>query len=278
MRRLAATLVAFSLSLFAAPVLAQQSENEKLDALFTALALPEMLQIMREEGLVYGDAMAEDLFGGQPPRRWSAVVSDIYDVDRMTETVRATFGAGLEGDDIDTMLDFFTSAPGQTVITLEVAARRALLDDATDAASKEAAAVAMVDETPRFQLVRDLVEANDLIESNVVGALNSNYAFFMGMLDGGAMQGGVTSETALQQVWGQEGQIRVSTTEWIYAFLLMAYQPLSDDDLEIYTAFSKTDAGQDLNDALFTSFNDMFDDLSRALGLASSRFMVSQEL
>lgn len=276
MLRLAAPLLA--LSLFTASLAAQDSDDEKADALFAALGLPEMLQIMREEGLEYGDTIASDLFGGTPPQQWTAVVSDIYDVTMMSEEVRAAFVEELDGDDVDAMLAFYTSEPGRTIIQLEVSARRALLDDAIDQASKETAAIAMMDETPRFLMVRDFVEANDLIESNVVGALNSNYAFFMGLLDGGGMPGGMTSDTALQQVWEQEGEIRANTTEWVYAFLMLAYQPLPDADLEAYTAFSKSEAGQDLNDALFIAFNAMFDDISRALGIASSRFMVSQEL
>ncbi len=278
MFRLAAPILATAFAVMTLPAIAQSSDDEKVDALFAALGLPEMLQIMREEGLDYGDTIARDMFAGRAPQGWSAVVSDIYDSTMMYEEVSAAFREELEGDDIDAMLAFYTSEPGRTIIDLEVSARRALLDDAVDEASKESAAIAMMDETPRYLMVQDFVETNDLIEANVVGALNANYAFYMGLLDGGAMPGSVTSETALQEVWGQEGEIRASTTEWIYAFLMMAYQPVSDADLQTYIAFSETEAGQELNDALFVSFNEMFDDISRALGLASSRFMISQEL
>ncbi|MFO8127697.1 hypothetical protein [Yoonia sp.] len=119
---------------------------------------------------------------------------------------------------------------------------------------------------------------NDLIEANVVGSLNSSYAFYTGLIDGGAMPADVTTETALQNVWSQEPDVRSDTTEWVYSFLLMAYQPLSDAELEAYIAFSRTEAGQDMSGALFSAFDGMFDDISRGLGLASSRFMVSQEL
>ena len=38
----------------------------------------------------------------------------------------------------------------------------------------------------REQMVPEFAEANDLIELNVVGALNSNLAFYRGMADGAA--------------------------------------------------------------------------------------------
>lgn len=272
------SVVAASLALIALPAFAQDEEAAKVDALFEALGLPEMLLIMQEEGQEYGLTIGTDMFPNGDGAGWAAAVNQIYDAEMMYEEVRGAFGEALEGDDIDAMLAFYTSEPGETIIDLEVSARRALLDDAVEAASKDNAVIAMTDETPRYLMVRDFVDANDLIESNVVGALNSNYAFYMGLIDGGAAVPGITADTALQDVWAQEPEIRSSTTEWVYSFLLMAYQPLSDEDLATYIAFSETEAGRDINSALFESFNGMFDDISRALGLAASRFMVSQEL
>ena len=278
MRAFAQIIFVTACAVWASTASGQETAPEKTDALYEALGLPKMLQIMRTEGIDYGETIASDMFPSAAGPRWDAMVSEIYDVEMMHEEVRAAFEEELEGDDIDAMLAFFTSEPGRTIVQLEVSAREALLDDAVDEASKEAAALAAADQTPRFDMVTAYVAANDLIETNVVGALNSNYAFYMGLLDGGAMPDGMTAELALQDVWEQEDDIRASTSEWLYSFLYMAYEPLSDDDLQAYIDFSKTDAGQDLNDALFTAFNGMFDDVSRALGLASSRMMTSQEL
>jgi hypothetical protein len=278
MHRLATPLIALSLACFGIQAVAQDEQTAKVDALFEALALPQMLEIMREEGLEYGDTIAADMFPDGVTPRWRDAVSQIYKADMMYEEVHGAFAEELEGDDIDAMLAFYTSDIGETIIALEVAARRALLDDVIEAASKDNAAIAMMDDTPRYQMVKEFVDANDLIETNVVGAMNSNYAFYMGLIDGGARLPGVNADTALQEVWTQEPEIRSSTTEWVYGFLLMAYQPLSEADMEAYIAFSKTEAGQEINDALFDAFSGMFDDIARALGMASSRFMISQEL
>ena len=277
MIRLAIPL-AFAFSLSVVPVWAQTAEEAKVDSLLDALGMPQMIEIMREEGLAYGQTLAVDMLPGGPTDEWALAVSAIYDTEMMYEEVRGAFGEAVEGDDVDAMLAFFTTEQGEKIINLEVSARRALLDEAVEDASKENAAIAMMDDTPRYRMVAEYVAVNDLIESNVVGALNSSYAFYMGLIDGGAMPAGVTAETALQDVWAQEPEVRSETTEWVYSFLMMAYQPLSDDELQAYIEFSKTEAGQDMTSALFFAFAGMFDDISRGLGLASSRFMISQEL
>lgn len=277
MFRFAASL-ACALTISMTPLWADSADEAKIDTLFDALGLPQMIEIMREEGLSYGETLAMDMLPGGRSAQWDQAVSAIYNIEMMHEEVRGAFGEAIAGDDIDAMLAFFTSAQGEKIIGLEISARQALLDDAVEAASKESAAIAMMDQTPRYAMVQEFVEANDLIEANVVGSMNSSYAFYIGLIDGGAMPASVTPETALQDVWSQEPDVRSETTEWVYSFLLMAYQPLTDVEMQDYIVFSRSEAGQDMTDALFMSFNGMFDDISRALGLASSRFMISQEL
>ncbi|WP_108814312.1 DUF2059 domain-containing protein [Loktanella sp. Alg231-35] len=276
LRKLAFVTTAFFFT--ASPLWPQSSADAQVDALFDALGLHETVEIMRAEGLDYGDTLGDDMLPGGAAPEWSAAVSQIYDTEMMYEEIRGAMGEALDGADVDAMLAFFTSELGRTIINLEVSARRAMLDDAVEQASNEHAAIAAMDETPRYAMVTEFIDANDLIENNVVGALNSSYAFYLGLIDGGAMPAGVTAETALQDVWAQEPDIRNTTTEWAYSFLLLAYQPLSDADLEAYIAFSSSDAGKEMTDALFIAFDGMFDDISRALGLAVSRFMISQEL
>ena len=270
--------IAFAATLVAAPLWAQETDQDRIDTLFDALGMPQIIEIMRQEGLSYGETLAVDMLPGGPSEEWNTTVSAIYNVEMMQADVRGAFGDAMAGADIDAILSFFTSEQGEKIVGLEVSARRALLDEAIEEASRENAVIAMVDETPRYQLVQEFVQANDLIDANVAGSLNASYAFYIGLIDGGAMPAGITPDIALQEVWAQEPQVRSDTTEWLYSFLLMAYQPLSDAELEAYVAFSRTDAGQDLTNGLFGAFNGIFDDISRALGLASSQFMIRQEL
>lgn len=267
---------AIPFAIFAAPGFADQSAERM--ALYDAMGLPEMFAIMREEGVSYGTQVEADLFPDRGGSEWAELVGRIYDAELMQAEVYAALDAELDGDDVVAMLDFFTSDLGETIIGYEIAARRALLDDAVEEASEEAAAIAAADDTPRFQLVSEYVEANDLIETNIVGALNSSFAFYMGLMDGGAFDQNLTEDQILADVWSQEPDIRQSTTEWVFSFLMLAYQPLEDGDLQTYVQFSKTDAGQQLNDALFVAFDGMFERVSRQLGLGATRFMTGAEL
>ncbi|MBB5723825.1 hypothetical protein FHS72_003470 [Loktanella ponticola] len=261
------------------PVLAHaNAAKEDIAALFAAMDLPEMVTIMREEGLDYGEQIAEDLFPDRVGSDWPDTVSRIYDYDVMVAGLETQLGAALGDSDVASMIAFFEGDIGQTVVGLEIAARRALMDEGVEEASKESAAIALADDNPRMAMIDKFIETNDLIETNVVGAMNSNYAFYLGLLDGGAFGQDLTEEQILTDVWSQEPEIRTNTIEWVYSYLLLAYQPLSDEELETYITFSQTDAGQDLNTALFVAFDDLFDEISRALGLASSLNMAGQDL
>ncbi|MEJ6398906.1 hypothetical protein [Yoonia sp. 208BN28-4] len=254
------------------------AQTDRASELFDVLELGTVLEIMRDEGLGYGQELGEEMFPERVNADWTALVARIYDLDTMIGEVERDFTQSLEGDDVDAMIAFFNEKPGSNFVDLEISARRALMDDAVEEASQDAAAIAMADETDRYRLVQDFVEANSLVDSNVVGALNANYAFYTGLIDGGALGGDLTEDQILSDVWGQEPEIRQNTTEWIYSFLLMAYEPMSDEDLQAYIAFSQTPAGQQLNEALFEGFDDVFEEISRALGLAASQFMIGAEL
>ena len=54
--------------------------------------------------------------------------------------------------------------------------------------------------------------------------------------------------------------------DWVYPFLTLAYQPLSDDELQSYIDFSETPAGQRVNAAMFQAYDAVFDQISRDLG------------
>jgi len=220
----------------AMPVFAQ---DNTADELFELLRLPEIIDVMRDEGLGYGDTIGSDLFGGEPSGDWAATVARIYDYDTMIDMVRTDFDISMDGVDVAPIIDFFASDQGQMIVELEVSARRALLDDAVEEASKDAVLTAAANEDARLALVGEFIETNNLIDTNVAGALNSNLAFYSGLLDGGAFSGALSEDQILTDVWSQEGEIRENTSEWIYSFLFMAYDPLDEEDLQAYIAFSE---------------------------------------
>jgi hypothetical protein len=255
-----------------------QSTDPDAHVLFDVLSLPEMVEIMRLEGLAYGAEIGAGVFGETVPAEWVAAVEAIHDEDQMLADARDALISATAGQDLKPMIAFFSRAPGDSFIRLETTARRALLHDDVETAAKEAAAIAMADQTARYLQIKEFVEANDLIETNVTAAMNTTYSFYLGMLDGGAFPGETTADDLLRDVWTREPEIRTNTTEWVYSFLLMAYDPVSDADLEAYIAFSETGSGQSLNRAIFGAFDDMFDDISHSLGLAAARYVAGESL
>jgi hypothetical protein len=264
------------LILTAMPVWAQNTE--KVDALIKALSLPDIIEIMHQEGSSYGDDIAAEMFPGKGGAAWTAQVQGIYDTAAMTSKFRARMLTELTDANVDAMVGFFGSDIGHRIIALEVTARRALMDKAIEEAARDTAQTMQDNADPRFGQLEAFAEANDLIEENVVGAMNSNYAFFQGLMDGNAFPTEMTEEQVLSDVWGQEPQIRIDTVEWLYGYLSLAYQPLSDEDLDAYIVFSKTKAGQDLNRAIFASFDVVFTEISRNLGRAASMHLSGEDI
>ena len=279
---LRAALVSVTVALTPLSAVAQDTAADDLDPLMDAMGLPEVLEIMRAEGLSYGEELAADLFGGtgpgSVPRSWSATVDEIYSIPRLEETVRASLADDLEGSDTGAMLAFFDSDLGQRIIGLEVSARRAMMDEGVEDDSRDLVLEMIETEDPRLALLESFTEVNDLIENNVVGALNANFAFYTGLADGGAFEDGFTEDQMLSEVWSQEAAIRDDTVDWVFAYLALAYRPLSDADLQAYIDFSETQPGAVLNQALFTAFDDMFATVSMALGHAAAGYMAGEDL
>lgn len=252
--------------------------NAAVSGLIDALGLPEILDIMREEGIAYSDELAQDMFPDRAGESWQAKVTKIYDADRMSDITFSAMADELGGADVASMTAFFTDDLGERIVVLELSARRALLDEAIEDASKEHVAQMFEDGDPRITLLEEFVSANDLLESNVAGALNSNYAFYTGLADGGALPETMTESEMLRDVWSQEEDIRADTEEWLYAFLALAYQPLTDDELSQYIDFSNTAEGKALNQSLFSGFDAMFIDISRGLGFAASGMLAGEDI
>lgn len=249
-------------------------------ALMQTMRIADIVALLREEGMDYGNKLEADMFPGAGGAGWQATIALIYDGARMEAVFGAALNAALDGQAEATAAaqDFFGSELGQTVLGLEIEARRALLDDAVEDAAKLAWEEMAAEGGPRVALLEEFVAANDLVESNVMGALNSNLAFYRGMAEGGAFGDEMTEDQMLSDTWAQEGEIRASTEGWIFPYLAMAYGPLSDTELQDYIDFSRSPAGQALNTALFAAFDDLFTPVSRALGLAAARQLQGQDI
>lgn len=254
--------------------LAMPGQAAQVEDLYDALRLDEMITVMREEGLAYGDELAEQMLP-TGTAAWSNLISEIYDTERMGTIVEARFAQELSETDIAPLVSFFQSEPGARIVELELEARRAMIEPRVEEAARAAFREADPDDA-RQQQLEMFIDSNDLLEGNVASALNASLRFYNGMVDGGAF---VMSESdILQDVWAQEAETRSDTQEWLYAFLMLAYEPLPDDALDRYIALSATEAGRDLNRALFNAFGAAYDEISYALGLSLAGQMQGQDL
>ena len=247
--------------------------------LATTLRLAEVIAVMEAEGRDYGEELRAEMFPDRGAAEWTGQVARIYDPARLLQVISARLEVELRGKpEIAREANaFFASPTGQKILGLEVEARRALLDEVTETAAKEALADMESRSAPRLEALNRFAKANDLIEMNVMGAMNANLAFYRGMAEGGAL-GGLSQEDMLSEVWAQEAQVRADAEDWLWPYLALAYQPLSDEELQAYQRFSETPAGQGLNAALFAAFDEAFVQISRDLGRAAARMVQGEDI
>jgi Uncharacterized protein conserved in bacteria (DUF2059) len=244
------------------------------------LQLDALFDVLRDEGLAHGRQLEMDMFPAGGGEEWAAAVDRIYDAERL----RAEFGRVLQDQlasdpsALGAIVDFFAADLGRRIVGLEIEARRAFLDEASEEAARVAADDAASARDPKVAQVRRMIEASDLLEMNVAGAMTGNLAFMQGMATSGAYGRAMPEDELLSQIWGQEEQTRADTSTWLYAFLGLAYHPLTEAEYDSYIAFWESPAGKRLNAALFTAFDQVFRQVSFDLGAAAGRAMQGRDI
>ncbi|MGB7243846.1 MAG: hypothetical protein WBC93_17385 [Sulfitobacter sp.] len=246
----------------AAPVWA----DARVTVLMDALRMTEVTEILRSEGLAYAASLNADMMDGQGGAFWQNQVDRIYDPQVMQEVMRAAIEDGMETAEIEASAAFFGSDHGSNIIALENQARVAMADPDIEEAAR--AHYELKSETPDadLALIRRFSDVNDLLDRNVSGAMTTNFQFYRGLSDGKYIT--MSEAEMLADVWAQEPEIREDSEGWLFGFMLLAYQPLPPGDMEAYIAYSKSEAGQALNAALFAGFDVIYSDISYALGRA----------
>lgn len=257
-----------------------QPEQAAVARLIATMQIDQVIELLRVEGVDYGKSIEDEMFPDAGGAGWAATVGRIYDPVAMKAGFAGKLADELGGKtaEVAGMEAFFGSDLGQRVLKLELEARRALLDDDTEAAADLAWEDLDQGDAVRAGLIRKFAEVNDLVDSNVMGALNSNLAFYQGMAATGGFTEEMPEEQMLSDVWGQEPDIRRETEAWVYPYLNLAYGSLSDAELQAYIDFSASPAGQVLNGALFAAFDAVFSPISKALGTAAALQMQGQDI
>ena len=256
-------------------VTGQAAETPSVVALMDAARLEPLVGVVATEGARHAMGLEASLFPGRGGEAWAEIVSAIQAPDRMSQMLAETMASELPSDVMSEALAFYDTDLGAKVAEREVASRRAMLDAEVEARAMRAASADAVDD--RAELLDDLIDSLGLIEANVSGGLNANYAFYRGLGDGGALSKRLTEREMLAMVWGQEPEVRESMDRWLRAYLTLAYEPLSDDELRDYVAFSSTAPGRKMSAALFAGFGRVFEETSYDLGRAAARFIAMQD-
>ncbi|GGH18107.1 hypothetical protein SAMN05444007_10128 [Cribrihabitans marinus] len=257
--------------LSAGPVPAREAAAE----LAEVLRLQEVAEILHDEGLAYGESLDADMLGGEGGAFFRQRVEQIYATGPMVETMRGALADTMTEAQIDQTAQFFAGELGQTILSLENSARRAFSDPEVEETMRDRVEAAGRDD-PRIALIGEYIRTNQLIERNVEGAISSDYSFYRGLADG--RQGRRDDRMMLSDLFSRRDETRAETEDWLYGFLSLAYQPLSEAEMRENIAFSASPAGQALNAALFEGFDRLYDRISYDLGQAVARAMGASEL
>ncbi len=269
MRRL---LAACLVMLTALPLWADARHTVLMDV----LQVRNLSQILQAEGLQFGATLDEEWLDGQGGPAWTGQVSRIYDAQRISEGIRAGLEPALAGDLLEDVITFFASDLGTRVITLENSARQALALEDVEQEARSRFAELQESDGPRLKQISRMIDAGDLINRNVTSALNSNYQFLRALVDGDVYV--MTDREILEDVFSERDAIAADTLGWLGAFMLLAYSPLTLEELTLYADFVETPAGVALNAGLFAGFDPMYEDISYALGRAMALNMAAEEL
>ncbi|WP_120635431.1 DUF2059 domain-containing protein [Ruegeria sp. EL01] len=261
-------LLAF-LAFWAPPLMA----DEKVNRLADAMHLSQVMDILVDEAMVQRRELDETLLDNTGGAFFEAQVEDIYDPIWMQERVTEAFERGLTDSQLDQAIVFFESDLGQTIISLENSARRAISDDAIEEMAREAYENTARDSV-RYELVNEYIEINNLIEQNVEGSLSADFNFFRGLAYGELSDEG----ELLAELLSETDSKTEEATTWLYSFLLLAYRPMDETQMRENIAFSRTDTGQAVNEALFDGFDQMFDSISFRLGEAAAQVLRGSDI
>lgn len=277
--RAALSLLAVAALLLAA-LPARANGDPDADALSDAYLLEDLFAIMAEEGRANADVIRDDMLADRSTGAWDREIARMYDPARMHAAFMAEFADELAGqpDVTRAALDFAGTETGARVLRLEIEAREAMLDDGIDAAARDQAQTARADATALVERVSERIAANDLIEANVSMGLNTSLAYFEGFSATAPRPLRLSADALVPEVMAQEPEIRAEAEEWLYAYFLMAYAPLSEDEMRAYIDFSASAEGQALNTAMFNAFQVVYVDISRDLGRAMGEALSGMDL
>ncbi|MDB6178852.1 DUF2059 domain-containing protein [Paracoccus sp. Z330] len=255
----------------------------QLERIWQDLDMTALMPILHDEALVEAELMQQDMSGRTDSARWLEIVSRIHAPQRLKQhffvgATQALDTRPRDDDDIERALAFYETELGQRIIGLETAARLAMLDPGAESAARDAFLDAASHGHPRVGQIARLIDDADLVGPNVAGGMNALMAFSRGFAEGDGFDMAMTEQQILSDAWAQEPEIRAQTLGWMEAYLLLAYSPLSDRELEEYIDFAGSPEGRALSSVLFAGFDALFQQTSWNLGFAAAGHLQGRDL
>jgi len=280
-RVLAATLLGCGLAYGAAqaePTTIMEVDVDPVEEVLRAAQVEAVMQVVATEGARHGLRLEGSLFPGRGGGAWATAVSVIQSPERLLSLIDDTLRQELSPQDVIAVTAFLDGDLGARIIASEVEARRHMLDGTIEADAKTASEMLLAEGTARAMLIDEMMSRLDLVETNVSGGLNANFAFYKGLGDGGALSRRLTESEMIAMVWQQESAVREATQSWLRGYLTLAYTPFSEEELRRYIAFAETDAGRRYTAAMFTGYGRVFETTSYDLGRAAARFIAQDAI
>ncbi|WP_299612744.1 DUF2059 domain-containing protein [uncultured Tateyamaria sp.] len=245
--------------------IAAQGAWADVNRLIDAMGLPEIIAAFATEGIKAGQSIDESFLNGQGGDVWADTVLRLYDVARMENELRTAMAEELDAEVAEQALLFLESDLGVRIIDLEVQARQAFIDESVEAAAKASPSA-------QGDPVTDYIVSRDLIERNVDVAVAAQAAFLEGFSEASGRLDDLPDMDQLR------ARILVDTESWLRGYNALVQSAMTEDEIDIYTAFWDTEVGEAVDDALFVAFGQSYTTLSYALGQAAGRLAPQNEL
>jgi len=251
------------------------SEDKVLvERMYSTLRINEILSILSGEGISSGELMADGQGGLSSSAGWTERLEEIYSVNKMDKDLRQFFNNVANLKQVKNALDFFETSLGKKITEKEISARLLLEDQRLKSATTIFVKKLKVEQPDIIKLYEKLIDANDHLENNISGIMNSNLAFYRGFASVPKNDGDTLSEDEiLRIVMNDQERIRKEVEQWLINFSSVAYESLSKSDLYRYISLSRSPGGLFLNKVINQSLEAVFESQSFNLGRTTAEFL-----
>ena len=246
--------------------LGAQAQTAVYDQLYSALRLDEIVQIIKTEGIHEANTTAEIYLKSKGQTgTFRKDIEKLYDRTNISTFLLDGVANRLTEDDAQSALAFYSGSLGAKIAQLEASARLAISDDAVESVAIEIAKAAGSKDHQRYKTLTKNIEDLELVEHNMKGAFASQYGFLTELSQADDID--LSQDQILSMLSANEQKLRGEISAWLIGYSYMAYQPLSDEELDAYLDFLTSKPGKALHKALFDVFNALSVETASALGV-----------